>query len=526
VRQERLPEFTGHTDLVGHLRTLWRWKFLFLAFVVAVPAIALAIQLRQPDTYRATALVGVSGTTVNTGPLDTGSTFSTSNISAIAELITTRPVAEVAARSMQPPVDPAQIVGQVSAEADQTTNFIRISAEDRSPKRAADIANAFARAISLNRQQVAIAELDRAIAVLEPQLARLARRDPARPALVQQLNQLRAARSIQNSNAAILQAATPSSTPAGAGLRRSVEIALLIGLLLGFGAVVLAENSDRRLRAPEELEAMAQVPLLATIAPSAFSSRLETGTADDEAFYMLRAALTYFNTERPIGSVIVASPGEKEGKTTVATRLAIAAASAGLTVILVDADLRRGQVAVRLGIDNSRPGLGAVLADERPLADVLVDYPLTGTGDGHLAVLPTGPHPSNPSALLSSQQMQSVLRRLESVSGLVIVDTPAALAVGDALPLMRSVSGVILVGRMNRSSRRAMRRLHRMIIDAHGVLLGVVATGVTRSSGYYEGYSRSYYTEANANGANGHVPPQREQAAPGGEPTSSPAPRQ
>ena len=338
---------------------------------------------------------------------------------------------------MDPPADPASIVGEVSADADQTTNFIRISAEDRDPQRAADIANAFARAISLNREQVAIRELNAAIAGIDAQLARLRRDESgARLALRQQLNQLRAARSIQSSNAAILQEATPSSTPTGPGLRRTLEIAAVIGLLLGFGAVVLLENGDRKLRAPDELEAMAEVPLLATIAPSAFSGRLDTGRQDDEAFYMLRAALTYFNAERRIRSVVITSPGEKEGKTTVATRLALAAANSGLSVVLVDGDLRRGQVAVRLALE-SQQGLGAVLAGERSLADALVDYPLPASGSGHLAVLPAGPPPPNPSALLSSQRIQLVLRRLESESDLVVVDTPAALAVGDPLPLMR-----------------------------------------------------------------------------------------
>src|SRR3954470_319742 len=139
---------TGHTDLAGYLRALWRWKLLFLACVVAVVATAALLALRQQDSYSSTALVGVGQTTVNAGPLGTGG-FSTSNVDAIAELVTTTPVADVAAGLMHPPAAPAQVVGEVSAVADSTTNFIRISAEDSSPKRAADIANAFAKAISM-----------------------------------------------------------------------------------------------------------------------------------------------------------------------------------------------------------------------------------------------------------------------------------------------------------------------------------------------------------------------------------------
>src|SRR4051812_13809562 len=165
---------TGHTDLAGYLRALWRWKFLFLACLVAVVATAALLALRQADTYRSTALVGVGQTTVNAGALGSGANFSTSNVDAVAELVTTTPVAAIAARLIHPPAKPAQVAGEVSAVADRNTNFIKISAEDRDPQQAADIANAFAKAISTNRQQAAIGELDDAIASTQAQLASLA----------------------------------------------------------------------------------------------------------------------------------------------------------------------------------------------------------------------------------------------------------------------------------------------------------------------------------------------------------------
>src|SRR5438309_4976550 len=108
-----MPDFTGHKDLAGHLRTLWRWKYLLLACVVAVPAAVLLIELGKPKTYRSSALVGVGATTVNTGAISTGASFSTSNVNAIAELVTTTPVADIAAGLMHPPADPAQIVGEI-----------------------------------------------------------------------------------------------------------------------------------------------------------------------------------------------------------------------------------------------------------------------------------------------------------------------------------------------------------------------------------------------------------------------------
>ena len=496
-----MPEFTGTKDLRSYLAVIWRWKFLLLAFVIVVPAIAFVLEKSSTKIYRSSALVGVNQTTVDSSVLSQGGSFSTSNVTAIAQLVTTTPVAQVAAGLMRPPTTADQIVGEVSATGDDTTNFITIAAQDQSPARAAAIANAFAKAITLNQQQAAIAQLKSAIQGLKSQISHVSRQDVAtRTQLQQQLSQLKAARFTQGSDAAVLQAATPSGTPTGLNTRRAVEIGLLIGLLLGFGAVALAENFDRRLRNPEDLEGMTELPLLASVAPSAFSARLETAPRDEEAFQMLRTSLMYFNVDRDIKSVLITSPGEKDGKTTVTCRLALAAAMAGLRVVLVDGDLRRAQATARFGID-SKTGLAGVLAGACSLDEAIVQGSLSApTGTGQLSVLPAGHPPPNPSALMSSARMEQVLQELVSRSDLVIIDTPAALAVSDPVPLMRLASGVIVVARMNQSRRQAIRRLHRIITAAHGTPLGVVATGVTPGAGY-EHYRAQPYA---ANDRNGH----------------------
>lgn len=496
-----MPELTGTKDLRAYLKVLWRWKWLFLFIVIAAPTVAYVIDRAQTPLYQSSTLVGINTATLSTPSVSGSGSFSTSNITAIAELITTTPVADVAAGLMNPPASPGQIAGEVSATADPTTDFLTISAQDRSPVRAAQIANAFAKAISLNLTQSALAQLNGSIKVIDTQLKHLAANDPARAALEQQRAQLVAARLTQGGQAAVLQPATPASAPVGGGARRTVEIGLVIGLLLGFGAVVLAESADRKLRTPEDLENMTELPLLAVIEPSAFSAGLTSSKEDDEAFQMLRTALMYFNVDRHLDSVLITSAGEKEGKTTVATRLAVAAASSGLNVILVDADLRRANAAKKLGI-SADEGLGAVIAGACTLSDALVEQPLDNhLGDGHLRVLPAGSPPPNPSALMSSPRMQEVLRQLESDSDLVIVDTPAALAVSDPVPLMRSVSGIVIVARMNRSSRLTLRRLQKIIHSAQGNLMGVVATDATPAPGESHYYPAYYGHNGSHNGS-------------------------
>lgn len=493
-----MPEFTGTKDLRTYLGILWRWKWLFLVFLIGAPVAAYLIERGQPKTYRSSALVGVNAATVDTTVLQGGS-FSTTNVQAVAQLVTTRPVAARAAKLMKPPANPAEIVGEVTTSSDTNTNFLTINAEDRRPQRAAAIANAFAQAIAINRQNAAIQQLNNAIKGIRTQIEHLgggASGSPQAQTLNQlegQLTQLRAAKATQGGQAAILQSAVPSSSPAGPQIRRSVELAALIGLLLGLGAVVLAESGDRRLRRPDDLESMAEVPLLATIPPSAFSANLDTGPADEEAFQMLRTSLMYFNPANIHQSIVITSPGEKDGKTTIAIRLALAAARAGLRVVLVDADLRRSQIGSRLGLD-ANTGLSAVLEERQSGAEsVLYRYPIDEPGARPLTVLPAGRPPANPAALIGSKEMKQVIKRLEANADLVVIDTPAALMVSDPLPLMELATGVVLVARMNRSTREKIRRLEKMVRAAHGTLYGVVATGVSTGIGY-DYYMSSYYS--------------------------------
>jgi Mrp family chromosome partitioning ATPase len=87
--------------------------------------------------------------------------------------------------------------------------------------------------------------------------------------------------------------------------------------------------------------------------------------------------------------------------------------------------------------------------------------------------------------------MEQTLRELEGGADLVIVDSAAALAVSDALPLLRWTSGVVMIARLNRSTRAGIRRLQKTIMAASGTLLGVVATGAPARGGY-DGYGYGY----------------------------------
>jgi len=490
------PQPAEQNDFRAYARALWRWKWLLLAFLVVVPLIAYVLEARKTAEYQSSTLVQPQAVSVDLSQFG-GQSLGPQNIDALARLIKTTAVANAASKEMKnPPASSGSLLGQISVDSDIDTGFLTITARDQDPRRAAEIANAFGRAIAGNQADQANAQIDATVRRLQEQINSLTKGDPSRNQLSQQLQRLRALRGSQNPSSAILERAVPSSTPINRNLRRAVELGLVIALLLGIGAVAIAENADRRIRSPEDLEAMTGLPLLSVIPSSAFDPSEDDDLRDEEAFQMLRGALMYFNVDQRLKSIVITSPGQEDGKTTIAVRLAQSAARAGRNVVLVDADLRRPQIAQRLHMDPAI-GLGPVLAGDGELHSAMFELPVAAEGDssitaqGSLRILPAGPAAPNPSELLSSERMEQVLAELERESDLVIVDSAAALAVSDALPLLRWTTGVVMVARLNRTTRAGVRRLQKIITAASGTLFGVVATGAPTRFGY-DGYGYGY----------------------------------
>jgi polysaccharide biosynthesis transport protein len=118
----------------------------------------------------------------------------------------------------------------------------------------------------------------------------------------------------------------------------------------GLGLAFLLERFDRRIREPRDLEAIYGLPLLGVVPESAALSRSGKGkknarealpASEAEAFHLIRAHLRYFNVDRELRTLLIASAAPGDGKTTVARHLAAAAARMGARVLLLEADPRR-----------------------------------------------------------------------------------------------------------------------------------------------------------------------------------------
>jgi receptor protein-tyrosine kinase len=217
---------------------------------------------------------------------------------------------------------------------------------------------------------------------------------------------------------------------------------------------------------------------------------------------MLRANLRYFNVDHTVRSVVVTSVAPGDGKSTVAWNLAFAAAGAGSRVLLIEADLRHPSLAASAGHLRRAPGLSTVLSGSDGFTDAVQEVPVGRTADGALAehafdVLVAGPIPPNPVDLIDSQRMRDLLNHAESTYDLVVIDTPPIAVVSDAVPLLKEVSGVLVVIRLERDTRDAVAHLRDQLENLDAPTLGVVANGLKmdRTAGY--GYGYGYGPERN-----------------------------
>ncbi len=478
------PEF----DPRRYLRILWRRKLSFLIVIAIVPTAAYFWSSRSAKIYQSASIIQVeSDGTVNIGPLAQASSTgpSQSSIDVTAALVNTPVIAGGAAALLHPPSsDPRSLIGAIVATPNETTGFITLTSSAATPGRAAEVANAFANAVVAFRTHQAVAQIDTAIKQIEAELPS-ERYAVSRAQLSDQLRTLRALRIGQGSNAVVVESAVANRSPVSPQPARALKLSLLVAVLLALCTVALRESFDRRTRELADVEGVLGLPVLAVIPGAAFRGG-SSGADVREAFHTLRANIGYFNVDRPIRSLMVTSPARGEGKTTVAVNLALDMAIAGRKVVLVDADLRHPRVNARLGLGDG-PGLGDVVSGKCSLAEALIDYPVaaSGAGRGQLLILSAGPPTANPSELLSSRHVGRLISDLEALCDLVIIDTTPVLALSDAIPLMKRVSGLLIVARMKHSNRNALRRLRKVITAGGATPLGTVVTDASFDPEYW-----------------------------------------
>lgn len=308
-----------------------------------------------------------------------------------------------------------------------------------------------------------------------------------------------------------MSAADIPSIPSRPRVLLSTMAGFGIGLLLSaMIAGVIAAVSDT-VETVEQIEEALSLPVLAAV-PNYKLEPGETGaaisplatisaprSAGAEAYRILRTSINLMPVARESRVIGFTSCGPGEGKSTTALNLAVTFAQQGKRVLLVDADLRKPTLGERVRLPNpSAPGLSRFLSDPALKPEQCIQSVVSVPG---LHVMPVQEIPPFPSELLGRGRLEELVEWARHNYDVVLIDTPPALLVTDALIVAQSLDIILLVARVGIAQRRALRRLREELKKFPDKQIAVVVNAVPQSQSYYGGYGDKHgYYGANSEG--------------------------
>jgi capsular exopolysaccharide synthesis family protein len=341
---------------------------------------------------------------------------------------------------------------------------------------------------------------------------------------------------IKATNITTVDPARAQSMPVRPKLSSNLALGLLFGVLGGLFLAFTVDSLDRTVVSPLEVEEITGMPVIGIIPTfgdrvNAYGAKKIYGgrsrkkkTANGEhsvpdAIWMLdhpesiaaegfRSLRTSILLSRPGGGprvILVTSCIPGEGKSTVTANLAVSFAQHGKKVLIMEADMRRPSMKHVMDVSN-QTGLSNVLAGSMTLDDAI----LHGVQVPTLDVLPAGPRPPMPSEMLGSAAFDLLLEQLRSRYDVVLIDSPPALLLTDAVSIASKTDAVVWVARAGAVTRPHLTRAAQMIERSAMPIIGFTLNRMDSSIdpygyGYGYGYEYrqygAYYGEENTNEA-------------------------
>jgi succinoglycan biosynthesis transport protein ExoP len=289
----------------------------------------------------------------------------------------------------------------------------------------------------------------------------------------------------------VMEPATLPTQPIGPKKTLIILLAAIGGFIFATGAAYLIEFLDRSLKTPEQINSLVQLPVIGYIGNAGrdgWKHVIEKPRSPvSEAFRSLRTNMEFSGVDEPLKTILITSTDTGDGKTLVATNLALVLSQTEKKVILVDCDLRKPHVHRALGI-KSKPGLSEAFREHSPILDVIQNV-----NGQKLAVIPAGSIPPNPAELLGSRRMKQILGALSEKYDAIIMDC-APLVTTDALVLSTQVDSVILVTHYAHTMENALQAAVDQLKRANAHLGGVILNQISRTNSLaYRYYSNGYY---------------------------------
>lgn len=451
-----------HLYLSDYLRVVRRHWVGTVALSLAGTLLGGASSFLLEPSYTATTKLFVAIQSSGTvSELQQGNTFSQARVQSYIETVSTPLVLDSVISSLGLDMSAAELSSKLSAASELNTVLIEISASDQSPVQAAAIAQGVA------------------------------------TSLVQVVDDLEKPKAGGTSpvRLTIVTPAVAPDSPSSPNVRNNLLIGLLGGLLAGAAFTFVRHLGDNTVRGESDLREITDLPLLGGVAfdadavKSPLISHSQPQSLRAEAFRQIRTNLRFAHVSNDSKTVLLTSSTPGEGKSTTAANLAISMAQSGQSIVLIDADLRRPKISEYLGLDRNA-GLTSALVGVADVRDLLQPW-----GPDDLYVLTSGQIPPNPSELLGSDAMRTLLATLEGSFDAIIIDAPPLLPVTDAAVLAQYVGGVVLVIEAQSTKSAEIERSIRALEMVDAEVLGVVLNRLPAKGP--DAYSYSYYTVEN-----------------------------
>lgn len=518
-------------EINAYLKPLIKWwRLLAVTTLLAVAASSIST-LFQPRQYVSRTTLMTGSTILDPNP-DSGQIFIAQQLSSIyADMANREPVQAATMEALG-----IDWLPKYQAKIVPNTQLIEISVTDTVPERAQIIADELAHQLilqspalnnsetgqrqdfireQLSSLEVQIQETQDRIDELQANLglltsaSQIAAAEAEIDQLAQKLNDLRGnyATLLSNSQQGALNILTvvePANLPTrevGTNKAMIIGLAGAVGLVLAIGAAYILEYLDRSIKTTDDVERVLNYPVIGYLSMVSENGNSATYVASHpnslvaESFRLLQSNLEFFQAYNAAKLILVTSPMQGNGKTTIAVNLALSLALSGQKTIIVDSDLRRPAVHTALKISKA-PGLADVIRNERELSAARRNLKSRG-----IEVLTAGNIPQNITEVIGSKRIAAVLGNLRDDFDVVIVDAPP-LVISDAYNLAAKVDGVILVlepGQTEEDQAKVIKeQLNRAGARVIGVVFNKVSTENAKSYGdhqYMSMYAPQHYND-------------------------------
>jgi Mrp family chromosome partitioning ATPase len=468
-------------DVRRYVNALRRSWLLIVATVATLTAVVLVLSLALPKTYSARATI-----LLDENPGITAAADAERQLATIQTLLTTRDVLARAARRL--PGETADTLGpKVHASVDPNANIVRISASAGSPRAAARIANAVAKAFLTRQQSLELRRLEAARARLVNALARLRGTPAAKPEIAlirERISEIGVSEASAGSDLQLADAARPPTAADSPQPFRNAIFAFAAGIFIAVLAALGRARLAPRVAGSRELERLSGRPILSVLPqPRRHGSSSAADTATREAFQSLAAVVDAHLPSRQQQIVLVTSIVTDAAAPSVTAGLARALAQAGETTLVVDADLRRPALEQLLGMEPA-PGLSEILAaahrgDAEAASGMIADPPASASArraGGSLAVLGAGE--GTHSSFVSADALEVFFDELRrSAFTYVVIQAPPVLRAAESQLWVSRVDAVVVVSHPEELVPGQVVEAHERLTRAGAQVLGHVAVG-------------------------------------------------